>query len=245
MPAESLFAIQPLSFPRSSTSLAQGISLRHLKNALSPHRLLCSLTCTRTLRVPTVVERGCPLILQSCGRISAYQSVSQNTAIHSVFKTNQLIAGRVPSCYTKLASAVSSVHASQRNQRNPRRLSAKTGAMAAQNGATTSLSEGVPGFADREVSSFSVGILGDLHLEPGQMHLFEEAREHFISHLVNTGIPGPRIVQLGDLGGYSNRPGLPICTSRSGDGFHCFVRFLTFQSISALRVANHAQWLHS
>jgi hypothetical protein len=73
------------------------------------------------------------------------------------------------------------------------------------------------GHRDRDCPSFSVGILGDLHLEPKQMHLFEEAREHFISHLVHSGTPGPRIVQLGDLGGYSNRPGKPTVNAGSPD----------------------------
>lgn len=63
------------------------------------------------------------------------------------------------------------------------------------------------GLGIRDTPAFSVGILGDLHLEPAQMHLFEEARAQLADHLAKQDVPGARIVQLGDLGGYSNRPG--------------------------------------
>lgn len=72
----------------------------------------------------------------------------------------------------------------------------------------------VPG--ERETPSFSVGILGDLHLEPAQMHLFEEARAQLAEHLAKPDVPGARVVQLGDLGGYSNRPGGSLWIVSSG-----------------------------
>lgn len=52
--------------------------------------------------------------------------------------------------------------------------------------------------------AYSVSVLGDLHLEPAQMHLFHEARQQLVAVME----PGaPRVVQLGDLGGYKHRPG--------------------------------------
>lgn len=56
----------------------------------------------------------------------------------------------------------------------------------------------------RGLDSYTVGIMGDLHLEPGKMELHEEARRHFAAQLAGD---GGRVVQLGDLGGYSSRPG--------------------------------------
>ena len=52
--------------------------------------------------------------------------------------------------------------------------------------------------------------MGDLHLEPNQMHLFHEACQQFCSHMSDTQgrpLPGARMVQLGDLGGYKVQPG--------------------------------------
>jgi len=53
-----------------------------------------------------------------------------------------------------------------------------------------------------------VGILGDLHLEPDQMHIFDAAAEQMKTAVCGEGKDaGARIVQLGDLGGYSHKPG--------------------------------------
>jgi len=56
---------------------------------------------------------------------------------------------------------------------------------------------------------YSISILGDLHLEPAQMHLFEQARQQLVTAMSEAGavLPGARVVQLGDLGGYAHRPG--------------------------------------
>ena len=56
----------------------------------------------------------------------------------------------------------------------------------------------------RSLSSYTVGIMGDLHLEPGKMALHDEARRQFAQQLRGD---GARVVQLGDLGGYTSRPG--------------------------------------
>ncbi len=58
--------------------------------------------------------------------------------------------------------------------------------------------------ARRSLDSYTIGIVGDLHLEPASMGLHEEAREQFARQLAGA---GARIVQLGDLCGYSCRPG--------------------------------------
>ena len=58
--------------------------------------------------------------------------------------------------------------------------------------------------------------MGDLHLEPAQMPLFHAARRQIRTALrrgsgdeLADGLmpPGARVVQLGDLGGYTNAPG--------------------------------------
>lgn len=58
---------------------------------------------------------------------------------------------------------------------------------------------------------FSVSVLGDLHLEPAQMHLFHEARQQLVVAMdqpsSSNGLSDARVVQLGDLGGYQHRPG--------------------------------------
>ena len=68
----------------------------------------------------------------------------------------------------------------------------------------------------RDVREFSLAIMGDLHLEPAQMPLFHEARRQIrtaLRHSANPQLadglmpPGSRVVQLGDLGGYTNAPG--------------------------------------
>lgn len=51
-----------------------------------------------------------------------------------------------------------------------------------------------------------MSILGDLHLEPAQMHLFYEAQQQLATAMADVG-SGARVVQLGDLGGYKHKPG--------------------------------------
>ncbi len=73
------------------------------------------------------------------------------------------------------------------------------------------------GCAARDAREVSLAIMGDLHLEPAQMPLFHTARRQIRTALRRgTGeeqladglMPrGARVVQLGDLGGYSNAPG--------------------------------------
>lgn len=62
---------------------------------------------------------------------------------------------------------------------------------------------------------YSVSVLGDLHLEPAQMHLFHEARQQLVQAMSgdSDGVvrQGARVVQLGDLGGYKHRPGSRDC----------------------------------
>lgn len=56
-----------------------------------------------------------------------------------------------------------------------------------------------------------MSVLGDLHLEPAQMHLFYEARQQLVQAMSSADdgvvLHGARVVQLGDLGGYKHRPG--------------------------------------
>lgn len=60
--------------------------------------------------------------------------------------------------------------------------------------------------------------MGDLHLEPGkQMQLFEEARRQLTAAINAPGVAAPRVVQLGDLGGYKFRPGSRECFQRGKD----------------------------
>ena len=56
-----------------------------------------------------------------------------------------------------------------------------------------------------------LAVVGDLHLEPDQMGLFAKAQRQInqaLSDPIHGGaLPGAGIVQLGDLGGYTHRPG--------------------------------------
>ena len=65
---------------------------------------------------------------------------------------------------------------------------------------------------DSELSSctadaFSIAIVGDLHLEQKGMKTFHRARQQLKDVLSASGSGEPRVVQLGDLGGYSEKPG--------------------------------------
>ncbi|PSC75593.1 calcineurin-like phosphoesterase [Micractinium conductrix] len=75
--------------------------------------------------------------------------------------------------------------------------------------------KGLQGFDDKAAPSFAVAIVGDLHLEPGpQEPLFEEARRQLVGAVCEPGVAAPRVVQLGDLGGYKFRPGSRECFTR-------------------------------
>mmetsp|Transcript_7724 Transcript_7724/g.21988 ORF Transcript_7724/g.21988 Transcript_7724/m.21988 type:complete len:387 (+) Transcript_7724:84-1244(+) len=69
------------------------------------------------------------------------------------------------------------------------------------------------GFSDSNLDGSAIGIIGDLHLEPDQMHLFHQARAQIIGAVRELGGEegSGRIVQLGDLGGYSCGPGGVEC----------------------------------
>ncbi|KAL4854283.1 hypothetical protein ACK3TF_004974 [Chlorella vulgaris] len=72
--------------------------------------------------------------------------------------------------------------------------------------------EGLKGFEDRDASSFACAIVGDLHLEPGPpMDQFEDARRQLVAAVSKPDVAAPRVVQLGDLGGYNDRPGSRDC----------------------------------
>jgi 3',5'-cyclic AMP phosphodiesterase CpdA len=78
--------------------------------------------------------------------------------------------------------------------------------------------EGLKGFEDRSAAGFACAIMGDLHLEPGhQMKLFEEARRQLVGAITEDASAVPRVVQLGDLGGYKFRPGSRECFARGRD----------------------------
>ena len=70
---------------------------------------------------------------------------------------------------------------------------------------------GVPGFSDVGAAAFSMAIIGDLHLEPDQMGQFRAARAQLRQAVEAdgdaSGPVAPRVVQLGDLGGYEHEPG--------------------------------------
>lgn len=76
----------------------------------------------------------------------------------------------------------------------------------------------------RDLSEFAIGVVGDIHLEPDQMHLFHRAREQ-LQESLDTGqdsMPRSRLIQLGDLGGYSHGPGTLFCHYTWSDhkGYH-------------------------
>ncbi|KAI8474051.1 MAG: Metallo-dependent phosphatase-like protein [Monoraphidium minutum] len=63
-------------------------------------------------------------------------------------------------------------------------------------------------------ATWPVSIMGDLHLEPAQMHLFEEAQRQLRAAMSDGAgrlLPGARVVQVGDLGGYKHGPGTRAC----------------------------------
>lgn len=79
---------------------------------------------------------------------------------------------------------------------------------------------------------FVIGVLGDLHLESGGNPLFQEAKEQVLNAI---GLPtvaaddydsgdgvARRIVQVGDLGGYTAEPGSQACFDRARDFLDAF-----------------------
>ena len=61
--------------------------------------------------------------------------------------------------------------------------------------------------SSRTADTFSIAIVGDLHLEQKGMKTFHRARQQLKDVLSASGSGEPRVVQLGDLGGYSEKPG--------------------------------------
>lgn len=73
-----------------------------------------------------------------------------------------------------------------------------------------------------------MAVLGDLHLEPAHMHLFEEARSQLRAAMPDAA--RSRVVQLGDLGGYRDAPGSLACFRTAADymnGFKVPYRLIT------------------
>eukprot|EP00798_Chlamydomonas_sp_ICE-L_P001369 gene1369-32733_t len=76
---------------------------------------------------------------------------------------------------------------------------------AAANGNNT-----LTGFSDPSLDQFSLSVMGDLHLAPEQMHLFDDARDQLLNVMSDTS-QGARIVQLGDLGHKQHKSGSRSC----------------------------------
>ena len=68
------------------------------------------------------------------------------------------------------------------------------------------------GFSQGNATGFTLAIVGDLHLERRGAEAFARARQQLRSLLARE--PCPRVVQLGDLGGYNDQPG--GCTDADG-----------------------------
>ena len=56
------------------------------------------------------------------------------------------------------------------------------------------------------LQTFAIAVVGDLHLEPGQMSIFDSAARQ-LSAAMTREAGAARLVQLGDLGGYDHHPG--------------------------------------
>jgi hypothetical protein len=82
-----------------------------------------------------------------------------------------------------------------------------------------------PAFSSSTAEAFSIAILGDLHLEKKGMHMFNRARQQLKGVLEEPGSGEARVVQLGDLGGYNEKPGEcsihSPCLASSPDAAHC------------------------
>ena len=93
----------------------------------------------------------------------------------------------------------------------------------------------------READRFAIGIVGDIHLEPAQMHLFDTARSQFCQALASAS-GCSRLVQLGDLGGYSHGPG----NARNGlPRFLCQFRHAAVQHVLCSLVSMASSWTYS
>ncbi|KAG1676127.1 hypothetical protein FOA52_004967 [Chlamydomonas sp. UWO 241] len=93
------------------------------------------------------------------------------------------------------------------------------------------------GFSDASLDTVRVSIIGDLHLAPDQMHLFNSARSHLIKAMSSPDgklLPGARVVQLGDLGHGKHGSGGVKCFELARD----FIK--GFGAPAALVLGNHA-----
>lgn len=76
----------------------------------------------------------------------------------------------------------------------------------------------------------TIAILGDLHMQPKDQSLFQQASEQLaavVSH------PSGRVVQLGDLGGYQDGPGSAACFATANQWLR------SLQAPTLLVVGNH------
>lgn len=62
-------------------------------------------------------------------------------------------------------------------------------------------------FSSPAADAFSIAIVGDLHLEQKGMQTFHRARQQLKGVLEGCDGAERRVVQLGDLGGYNEKPG--------------------------------------
>lgn len=63
-------------------------------------------------------------------------------------------------------------------------------------------------YSATDANDFTLAIVGDLHLERKGAVMFERARQQLLD-VLQEGSAVPRVVQLGDLGGYNEKPGEP------------------------------------
>ena len=85
---------------------------------------------------------------------------------------------------------------------------AYTSLMCTAGGPPSAMSSGLDsGLSDCTADKFSIAIVGDLHLEQKGMKTFHRARQQLKDVLSASSSGEPRVVQLGDLGGYSEKPG--------------------------------------
>ena len=75
-------------------------------------------------------------------------------------------------------------------------------------GATLAADSGLdPALSSQAADAFSIAIVGDLHLEQKGMQTFHRARQQLKGVLQGKDAGEARVVQLGDLGGYNEKPG--------------------------------------
>ncbi|KAL6762491.1 Metallo-dependent phosphatase-like protein [Haematococcus lacustris] len=82
------------------------------------------------------------------------------------------------------------------------------------------------GFSSRSLQHFQLAIVGDLHLAPEQMPLFQAARDQLVSAMGAADNPthdtGARVVQLGDLGHARHASGSVACFEFARDYLDSF-----------------------